>query len=99
MGTRQERTSKSAKILYRPIGLVSSIVGGLVAGQVFKQVWKHAAPGDKPEAPKALTSQYGMRQVLLAAAVQGAIFAAVKAVIQRGGARAFQRWTGEWPGT
>ena len=39
-----------------------------------------------------------MREVLIAAAVQGAIFALVKAVIDRGGARAFERWTGEWPG-
>jgi hypothetical protein len=36
--------------------------------------------------------------VLIAAAIQGAIFAVVKAAIDRGGARAFQRWTGEWPG-
>ncbi len=39
-----QAVSKSAKILYRPIGIVSSIAGGLIAGQVFKQGWKHAAP-------------------------------------------------------
>ena len=35
---------------------------------------------------------------LVASAIQGAIFATVKAVVSRGGARAFQRLTGEWPG-
>jgi hypothetical protein len=94
----EERTSTSAKILYRPVGLMSSIVGGLIAGVVFKQVWKHATPGDEADAPKALESEYGLREILVAAAIQGAIFAAVKAAIDRGGARAFQRWTGEWPG-
>jgi len=33
---KHEETSKSAKILYRPIGLTSSILGGLLAGIVFK---------------------------------------------------------------
>jgi hypothetical protein len=94
----EQRTSKPAKILYRPVGIVGSVVGGVVAGMVFKQVWKRAAPGDAPDAPKALESEYSLREVLTAAALQGAIFAVVKAAIDRGGARAFQRWTGEWPG-
>ena len=36
--------------------------------------------------------------ILVAAMVQGAIFSLVRALIARGGARAFERWTGEWPG-
>ena len=99
MATETETpTSKSARILYAPVGLVSSVVGGVIAGQVFKQVWKHATPTDSSDAPKALESEYSWGQVLAAAAAQGAVFATVKAAIQRGGARAFQRWTGEWPG-
>ena len=94
----EQQSSTSAKILYRPLGLTSSILGGIVAGQVVKQVWKHATPGEESDPPRALESEYRMRQVLVAAAVQGAIFALVKAVIDRGGARAFERWTGEWPG-
>jgi hypothetical protein len=96
--SEKPNTSKSAKILYRPVGIGSSVVAGLVAGQVFKQVWKHAAPGDQDDAPKALESEYTWNQVLIAAAIQGAIFAIVKAAVSRGGARAFERWTGEWPG-
>ena len=75
----EQQTSTSAKILYRPLGLASSIVGGIVAGQVFKQVWKRAAPGEQSDPPRALESEYRMREVLIAAAVQGAIFALVKA--------------------
>ena len=94
----EEPGNKAAKILYVPVGLVSSIIGGLVASQLFKQIWKHATPTDSSDAPKALESEYSMREILLAAAAQGAVFAIVKAAIQRGGARAFQRWTGDWPG-
>jgi hypothetical protein len=89
--------NKAAKVAYRPIGLVSSIAGGLVAGMVFKQVWKRVGD-DEADAPSALQSEYSWREVLIAAAVQGAIYAVVKAAVDRGGARAFERWTGEWPG-
>jgi hypothetical protein len=98
MARSEKQSSRSAKILYQPVGLISSVVAGIVAGQVFKQVWKHATPGDQEDAPKALESEYNLREVLIAALVQGAIFAAVKALVNRGGARAFERWTGEWPG-
>lgn len=96
---RQEaQGSTSAKLLYRPWGLIGSVVGGLIAGQVLHQVWKQLIPGEQEDAPKPLESEYSLRQVLAAAVVQGAVFAVVRALIARGGARAFQRWTGEWPG-
>lgn len=95
---REEPTSRSAKLLYRPIGITGSILAGVAAGQVFKQVWKRTSRGEGADAPKALESEYAMREVVAAAAVQGAIFAVVKAVVDRSGARLFQRATGEWPG-
>jgi hypothetical protein len=94
----EQQGSKPAKILYRPVGLVGSVIAGIIAGQVFKQTWKHASPGDQHDAPDALESEYTLREVLIAAALQGAIFAVVKAAMSRGGARVFERWTGEWPG-
>ena len=90
----EEQSSKSAKILYRPLGLVSSVLAGLVAGSVFKSVWKHATPGDNADAPRALESEYRLREILVASAVQGAIFATVKALVSRGGARAFPELDG-----
>lgn len=95
---KEQPASTSAKILYRPVGLVSSILGGMLAGAIFNRVWQRAAPGDKPDPPGALETEYPLKQILVAAALQGAIFAVVKTIIDRGGARAFERWTGEWPG-
>lgn len=91
-------TSKTAKILYRPWGMLASILGGLIAGQIVQLIWKKAVPGDQEDAPKPLDSEYRLRQIVAAAVVQGAIFAVVRALINRGGARLFERATGEWPG-
>jgi hypothetical protein len=88
--------SKGAKFAYRPIGLVGGILAGMLSGIVFKQIWKQVA--DEDDAPSALQSEYSMREVVLAAALQGAIFAATKAAIDRAGARGFTKLTGTWPG-
>jgi hypothetical protein len=88
--------SKGAKLAYRPVGLVGGILAGTLSGIVFKQIWKAIA--DEDDAPDALQSEYRMREVVLAAALQGAIFAATKAAIERAGARGFTKLTGAWPG-
>jgi Protein of unknown function (DUF4235) len=88
--------NKGAKIAYRPIGLISGLVAGSLSGVVFKQVWKVIAKEE--EAPSALQSEYRMREVVIAAALQGAIFAATKAAVDRAGARGFTKLTGTWPG-
>jgi Protein of unknown function (DUF4235) len=88
--------SKVAKIAYRPVGMIAGIAAGALSGAIFKQVWKLVAKED--DAPTALQSEYKMREVVLAAAIQGAIFAATKAAVDRAGARGFTKVTGTWPG-
>jgi Protein of unknown function (DUF4235) len=85
-----------AKALYTPISLLFSVLGAVVAGAIFKQIWKRIGHEDDP--PGALQHEYGWGEIMIAAALQGAIFAVVKAVIDRGGAKGFQRLSGEWPG-
>jgi len=94
-----QQPSTAAKVLYRPVGIVSLIVGGLIASMLFKQIWKRVSAGEDADPPTALQSEYEFKEILLAAVLQGAIFAAVKAVIQRQGAKGFQRVTAEWPGS
>jgi hypothetical protein len=84
------------KLLYRAAGMLASILGGIVAGAIFKKVWKITAGED--EAPAATDAQRGWREVLLAATIQGAIFGAVKAAIDRGTAEGTRKLTGVWPG-
>jgi uncharacterized protein DUF4235 len=94
----EQQSNKSAQILYMPIGIVASLLAGLVARRIFQVIWKHATPGDEQDPPTPLESDYDFREILVAAAAQGVVFSLVKALVRRGGARAFQKWTGDWPG-
>jgi hypothetical protein len=88
--------SKGAKLAYRPIGLMGGLMAGMVSGIIFKTVWKEVSHQD--DAPTALQSEYSTKEVLLAAAIQGAIFSVTKAAIDRAGAQGFTKLTGSWPG-
>ena len=87
---------KLSKIAYKPVGLALGAVSGLIAGALFKQAWK--VIGHDDDAPDATDQDRGWQEILLAAALQGAIYAVVKAAVDRGGAAATQRATGVWPG-
>lgn len=86
---------KKSKIAYRPVGLALGALSGMIAGAAFKQTWKLIE--GEGDAPDALDEDRPWRQILLAAAVQGAIFAVVKAAVERSGAQATRRVTGTWP--
>jgi hypothetical protein len=83
------------KLLYRPVGLIAGAGAGLIAGYVFKKVWQLTAGED--ETPDALDQDRGWTEILAAAALQGAIFAIVKAAVDRGSAEGVRRLTGSWP--
>lgn len=83
------------KIIYKPLGLFVSVVGGIAAGAAFKRVWKLTARSE--EAPRATDRDRTWWEVLPAAALQGAVFGFVKAAVDRAGARGFERATGAWP--
>jgi Protein of unknown function (DUF4235) len=84
-----------AKLLYKPLALLFGVLGGMLAGALFKRVWK--VVGGEEDAPKATDEERGWAEVLPAAALHGAIFAAVKAATDRGGAAGVRRLTGTWP--
>lgn len=46
-----QATSRSAKILYRPVGMVSSIAGGLVANAIFTRIRRRASCGENTDHP------------------------------------------------
>lgn len=82
------------KLAARGASALSGMVGGMIAGVIFKQVWKLAS--GREDAPQANSPEYGWTEVIIAAALQGAIFATVKTAIDRAGAEAYKRSTGEW---
>jgi Protein of unknown function (DUF4235) len=84
------------KLLNRAISVGVSVLGAIVAGAVFKRIWRVATQED--EAPSATDERRSWSEVLIAAALQGAIFAVIKAVLDRGTATAARELTGTWPG-
>ncbi|MEV4170005.1 MULTISPECIES: DUF4235 domain-containing protein [unclassified Nonomuraea] len=66
-----------------------SLLSGALAAALFKRVWKLASGQD--DAPDADDLERGWTEVLVAAAVQGAVFGLVKAAVHRTGAQTFQR--------
>ena len=84
------------KLIYRPLSLVASVLGGLAASMVFKKLWKAIAGED--DAPTADQPDRSWKEVATAAALQGAVTGGVGALVSRGSMRGFEKATGVWPG-
>jgi Protein of unknown function (DUF4235) len=84
------------KLLYKPVALLVSVLGGLLAGMAFKRTWRAIAGED--DSPNATDRNRRWGEVVAAAALEGALFGAVKATVERAGATGFARATGSWPG-
>ncbi|QCQ90954.1 DUF4235 domain-containing protein [Rhodococcus sp. SGAir0479] len=81
----------AAKALYKPLSMATSVLGGVLAGVAFRQVWKRVGEDEQAPDPKDLSRTN--REVLIAAALQGAVFAVVKAAVDRAGERGFRAIT------
>ena len=84
------------KVLYKPLGVLVGVTGGLLAGAAFKEVWLRLAGEER--APHPTDHERGWSEVVVAAALHGAIVGAVKAAVDRAGAVGYQQATGVWPG-
>ena len=80
------------KLLYRPFGLIVSVLGGILAGQVFNRLWR----GE--DVPKPKEKHRGWAEVVGGAALHGAVYGGVKAMVDRAGRTGYERATGTWPG-
>ncbi|OII59720.1 hypothetical protein BJP40_28790 [Streptomyces sp. CC53] len=91
----KSKRKQKQKVLYRPVGLLLGMAAGAAASALFTQIWKVVGRGS--DAPDALDEDRDWQEVLLAAALQGAVFAAVRAAVNRSGAVGVRRLTGTWP--
>jgi Protein of unknown function (DUF4235) len=83
------------KFLFVPISILSGILAGLLGRKLFDRVW---GIFDEEEPPDSRHLEISWQKLLVAAALQGAIFRAIKEATDHGSRRAFMRLTGTWPG-
>jgi hypothetical protein len=94
-GHLEEAVMNVGKVAYKPLGIALGAAAGALSGMVFRQVWKRL--GGDEDAPSPTDEDRSWGEILVAAALQGAIFALVKAAIDRAGATGVRRMTGQWP--
>ncbi|GAA1847844.1 DUF4235 domain-containing protein [Asanoa iriomotensis] len=83
-----------SKANYKPASIVLGLAAGTLSGMVFQRVWSMTMHSS---APHAIDEDRGWGEILLAAALQGAIVAMIRASIDRAGATGVRKFTGHWP--
>jgi len=83
------------RILFAPFSIAAGILAGLLSSRLFELVWGRI---DDTEAPEPSQHDTNWGKVLAAAALQGFVFALVRAATDRGARTAFYHLTGRWPG-
>lgn len=84
------------KLLYKPVAIALGIGAGALAGKVVTTIWTKVDDQDRPPEPDLKETSWGL--VLAGAALQGMVYAVVKAAVKRGGAQGVEKVTGTWPG-
>jgi hypothetical protein len=83
------------QLLFRPVGIASGLLAGLVASKLFEFVWGRFSA---EEAPEPGHREISWPMLIAALLVEGAIFRLTRGVVDRGLRVAFARSTGSWPG-
>jgi Protein of unknown function (DUF4235) len=84
------------KMMYKALGLLAGVLGGMLASAIVGKVWQ-LTPGHD-EAPDAVDTRRSWSEILTAAALQGAIFAVIRAAVERATAASAEKLAGEQPG-
>ena len=83
------------KLLFIPVSVGGSLLGGALGRWLFSRLW---AAFDDQEPPQSEHLRTSWGKVLFSAAMRGAVFAGVRAAVDRGSRLAFMNVTGSWPG-
>ena len=83
------------KLLFIPVSLAGGFLAGAVSKKLFDLLWGLV---DEEEPPDSQYRDVSWPKLLIAAALQGAIFRGVRVATDHYSRRAFARTTGTWPG-
>lgn len=84
-----------SKLIFRPVSIVAGLVAGLIGKKLFKSLWRVV---DDEQPPKPEERPVPIGKLVLALALEGALFRLVKGLAEHGSRHAFSRLTGLWPG-
>ena len=83
------------KVLFLPFSVLGGFAAAFLGKAVFGKIW---AVIDEEEPPEAKHRDVTWPKLLVAAAIQGAIFQLSKSIFQRVTRIGFANLTGSWPG-
>jgi Protein of unknown function (DUF4235) len=84
-----------SKIVFIPVSVLGGIAAGFVGKKLFELVWGMI---DEEEPPDPKHRDTSWPKLLIALALEGAIFRAVRGLFDHGSRRSFAKFTGAWPG-
>jgi hypothetical protein len=83
------------KFLFMPVSITAGLVAGFLSKKIFDGVWRLV---DDEEAPEPEHKEISVVRMVLALAIEGAVFRAVRGVVDHQARKAFYNLTGSWPG-
>ncbi len=84
----------AAKLAYKPVGLVLGMAASAASAATFRLLWRRIGKAENPL--DASDPNLDWLEVVLAAALHGAIYAGVRAAVDRAGAAGVGRAVGDW---
>ncbi len=83
------------KLMFLPVSIGSGLLAGFIGKKAFELIWGVI---DDEQAPKAEHRQISLLKLAAALAIEGALFALIRGLVDHGSRQAFARATGSWPG-
>jgi hypothetical protein len=83
------------KFLFLPFSIAAGIIAGFLSKKAFEAVWGAI---DDEEPPSSDHREIDIKKMVLAEALQGAIFRATRKLVDHQARLAFERTVGTWPG-
>jgi hypothetical protein len=83
------------KVMFIPFRLLGGLLAGVLATKLFDRLWRLI---DKEQAPDPEQREVSIGKLAAGLLLQGAVFSAVRGLVDHGSRQAFTRLTGRWPG-
>ncbi|MEA2443127.1 MAG: hypothetical protein QOJ12_419 [Thermoleophilales bacterium] len=83
------------KFLFLPFSIAAGLVAGFLSQKLFTAIWGAI---DDEEPPSSDHREIDVKKMVLAEALQGAIFRATRKLVDYEARQAFLRTVGAWPG-